>query len=94
MKFTCCNCKKNIEYNSPTVGSYNVGEARDATGATGATPIMVSYPDCLTLWACKECSPAIRELADKLAEMVGNYSVSLSSLCTRGKYDAWMNGIS
>jgi hypothetical protein len=91
MAFTCCNCKKTIEYNSPTVGSYNVGEARDATGAM---PIMVSIPDCLTLWACKDCKKEIIALADKLADMTGNLSCSLGSLCTPGRFHTWINKVS
>lgn len=88
MTFTCCKCKKDIVYNCPTVGSYNVGDARDATGAM---PIMVSIPDCLTLWACKDCSIEIQRLAEMLAEMVGNMSAAIGACCTRAKVNAWLD---
>lgn len=88
MIFTCCNCKKEMEHNSPYVGGYNVGAARDATGGM---PIMVSIPDCLTLWACKECAKEIQQLAEKLADMIGNLSPSIGGCCAPGKYRAWLD---
>jgi hypothetical protein len=77
--FTCVDCKKKMEYNSPD-SCVNIGEAAQAMGAMY---ILINSPDCLTFWACKKCGERINHLADWLASLIGNGSMKLSSICSK-----------
>jgi hypothetical protein len=60
-----CVCDKTVEY--PGVGSYNVGEAEQATGW-----FYVILSDGRCTWLCPECQTQVFDLVRQLASIFGH----------------------